>query len=165
MKKILLTMAVALSGLTASAQWVKPTVDRTCDVVAGDTLYLYNTGAKMFLNQGNSYGTQASLADEGLMVRVNQYVAGEDAAWDGKTYTIEDFRPVQNSWFYVFIASDIALFLTLTLCCYQKHWVAVGLGVSIHPHMICSICPCLGPLPQGLSWMSVLVTNENTHNR
>lgn len=106
MKKILLTMAVALSGLTASAQWVKPTVDRTCDVVAGDTLYLYNTGAKMFLNQGNSYGTQASLADEGLMVRVNQYVAGEDAAWDGKTYTIEDFRPVQNSWFYVFIASD-----------------------------------------------------------
>lgn len=105
------TMFLALSalvagGVTASAQWVKPTIEKTSDVIVGDTMYLYNTGTKMFLNQGNAYGTQASLAEEGLMVRINQYLPDEDAVWDGKTYTIEDFRPVQGKWFYVFIASD-----------------------------------------------------------
>lgn len=82
--------------------------------------------------------------------------------WGGPV-TPESFGKVHPA--FISATSCPALFLTLTLCCYQKHWVAVGFGVSIHPHMICSICPCLGPLPQGLSWMPVFVTNENTHNR
>ena len=68
MKSILLTVAMLVTTLTAAGQWVKPTVESKGDFVVGDTVYLYNTGAQMFLTQGNAYGTQASVADEGLML-------------------------------------------------------------------------------------------------
>ncbi|MBQ6965275.1 MAG: hypothetical protein IJP82_06245 [Bacteroidaceae bacterium] len=114
MKRFLLVAAAMLCGLAASAQWTKPTIERMCDLVVDDTVYLYNTGAKMFFNQGNEWTTHASLADEGLMMRLMQYrpstvdgegneVAGE---WDGKTYMLEDYRPIPGGWFYVFIDSD-----------------------------------------------------------
>ena len=38
---------------------------------AGGTYYLYNVESGMFLNQGNAWGTQASLATEGLLWKVN----------------------------------------------------------------------------------------------
>lgn len=103
MKSILLTVAMLVTTLTAAAQWMKPTVESKGDFVVGDTVYLYNTGAQMFLTQGNAYGTQASVADEGLMLKVEPYVESEGAEWDGKTYTVRDYRPVQKDWFYVFV--------------------------------------------------------------
>lgn len=59
MKSILLTVAMLVTTLTAAAQWMKPTVESKGDFVVGDTVYLYNTGAQMFLTQGNAYGTQS----------------------------------------------------------------------------------------------------------
>ena len=33
-----------------------------------DTMYLYNVGAKAYFTEGNSWGTLASVGDEGLKV-------------------------------------------------------------------------------------------------
>ena len=103
MKKLLLTAFALIGGLTVSAQWTKPTIETKGDIAVDDVVYLYNEGAQMFLTQGNAYGTQASVAEEGLMIKVAQYVANEDDEWDGKTYTIQDFRPLQQQWYYMFI--------------------------------------------------------------
>lgn len=43
-----------------------------------DTLYIYNKEAGAFLNAGNSWGTHAVLADEGLPVRMTQQ---KDGSW------------------------------------------------------------------------------------
>lgn len=39
-------------------------------IVFSETYYLYNIDADMFLNKGNSYGTHAVLAEDGLPVRI-----------------------------------------------------------------------------------------------
>ena len=104
MRKITLFTATFICSLMASAQgWERPVIDAGTDFVVEDTMYLYNVDAQMFFTQGNSWGTQASLASTGLMVKVHEYVA-DGAEWDGQTYTITDL--VSGKWKYLFIDSD-----------------------------------------------------------
>ena len=56
MKKALFTCLALTTSLVASAQWTAPTVGNITELTPGDTLYLYNVGAKLFLTQGNNYG-------------------------------------------------------------------------------------------------------------
>lgn len=102
MKRFLTTILAVICVGLASAQWTKPTVVATSDSILDNAFYLYNIGTQMFLTHGNAYGTQASVADEGLMIKVRKYQT-EETEWDGKTYTIQCFRPVQNKWYHVFI--------------------------------------------------------------
>jgi len=101
-----------VSTMLASAQWTFPTVELANDSILDKPAYLYNIGTQMFLTQGNAYGTQASVAEEGLMIKVEKRLTetgemtetGENVyEWDGKSYTIQCFRPVQQKWFYIFI--------------------------------------------------------------
>ena len=110
MKRLLVTMMIGTNAVLAMAQWSKPSVQSTPDMLLDEPTYLYNVGTKMFLTQGNAYGTQGSVAEEGLMIKVEKFLTEQISetndtsyVWDGKTYTIQDFRPVQQSWFYVFI--------------------------------------------------------------
>ena len=110
MKRLLITMMITVHAMLATAQWSKPNVQLTNDMLLDEPSYLYNVGTKMFLTQGNAYGTQASVAEEGLMIKVEKYLTEQISetndtsyVWDGKTYTIQDFRPVQQNWFYMFI--------------------------------------------------------------
>ena len=103
-------MMITVHAMLATAQWSKPNVQLTNDMLLDEPSYLYNVGIKMFLTQGNAYGTQASVAEEGLMIKVEKYLTEQISetndtsyVWDGKTYTIQDFRPVQQKWFYMFI--------------------------------------------------------------
>lgn len=78
MKRLLTTvLAVACVGL-ASAQWKNPTVEATSEPIVDEPSYLYNTGTQMFLTQGNAYGTQGSVADEGLLILLS---GGLSAQW------------------------------------------------------------------------------------
>ena len=110
MKRLFITMMITANAILATAQWSKPTVQPCNDMLLDEPTYLYNVGTKLFLTQGNAYGTQASVNDEGLMIKVEKYLTEQISetndtsyVWDGKTYTIQDFRPVQQKWFYMFI--------------------------------------------------------------
>ena len=103
-------MLVAAYSVMALAQWTKPDVRTSGNMIIDETSYLYNVGTRMFLTQGNAYGTQASVAEEGLMIKVEKFLTEQISetndtsyVWDGKTYTILCFRPVQQKWYYVFI--------------------------------------------------------------
>ena len=79
-------------------------------MIVDEPMYLYNIGTKQFLTQGNAFGTQASVADEGLQIKIEKYLvqniteAGDTLyEWDEKTYTIKDYRPLQKKWYYMFI--------------------------------------------------------------
>ena len=52
-------------------------------------MYLYNVGRGMFFTQGNEYGTQGSVADQGYQVSFTQFV-DENGEWDGKSYVFND---------------------------------------------------------------------------
>ena len=110
MKRMLLTLWVAACAGMASAQWMKPVVQESSEMIVDEPMYLYNVGTKQFLTQGNAFGAQASVADEGLQIKIEKYLmqniteAGDTLyVWDEKTYTIKDFRPLQNKWYYMFI--------------------------------------------------------------
>jgi hypothetical protein len=98
MKRFLLTMTAAASVLMASAQWARPTIESNemSQLAVGEEVYLFNTGTQMFLNQGNANGVQASVAEEGLKVKVEKYQTEQDAQGEqpmGDTWTssAEDF--------------------------------------------------------------------------
>ena len=110
MKRMLLTLWVAACASLASAQWMKPEIQESSEMIVDEPMYLYNIGTKQFLTQGNAFGTQASVADEGLQIKIEKYLvqniteAGDTLyEWDEKTYTIKDYRPLQKKWYYMFI--------------------------------------------------------------
>ena len=102
MKNLYFLMLSAFFSLTVNAgEWTRPEPVTTS--LSTDTdLYLYNVGKGMFFTQGNEYGAQGSVSDQGFLVRFSQY---EDANgnWDGKTYIFSDFIDNQAAWFEVFI--------------------------------------------------------------
>ncbi len=99
------------SALTVSAQRTRPEITTITDFVVGDTMYLYNVDAKLFFTEGNAWGTQTSLGDEGLKVIVTEYVPVDDQGnpageWDGKTYLINDYSITKSGWKQVFTDTD-----------------------------------------------------------
>jgi hypothetical protein len=111
MRKALLTVLALSSALTVSAQRTRPEITTITDFVVGDTMYLYNVDAKLFFTEGNAWGTQTSLGDEGLKVIVTEYVPVDDQGnpageWDGKTYLINDYSITKSGWKQVFTDTD-----------------------------------------------------------
>lgn len=121
MKKSLLLLVSLLVSVASFAQWTKP-VPKATDTFkyserkgdnAGDTVvyYLYNKDAGAFLNQGNAWGTQATIANKGLKVMVSKYLPtaeGDEAVaeWDGKTILIADSCESKKNWFDLVITVD-----------------------------------------------------------
>ncbi len=66
--------------------------------------YLYNTSAKMFFTEGNSWGTQASVDGKGLKVAFTLYEGGE-------AYIFNDYSNAKNGWNVVFFDSETAMFV------------------------------------------------------
>lgn len=110
--KLLLMGALLLVVGNASAELVngvrvKP-VPVTQGFAASETVdnyyYLYNTSAKMFFTEGNSWGTQASVGDAGLKVAFILYEGGE-------AYVLNDFSLAKNGWREVFFDSETQLYV------------------------------------------------------
>lgn len=87
-------------------EWYKPVFSLSFSPLTVDEpVYLFNTEAKLFLTEGNDYGTHASVGDRGLAVIVSKYVA-ENSEWDGKTYTIQVYSQKKGSWGNLFIDDE-----------------------------------------------------------
>ncbi|MBQ2970572.1 MAG: hypothetical protein IJE15_09345 [Bacteroidaceae bacterium] len=108
-KLFMLTAATLTAMSMQAAEWVKPE-PKTSPVVIGDTVYLYNVGARMFFTEGNKYSTQASVGEKGLKVFFSKHlVAPEEGAaevWDGKTVLFNDSSATKAGWRLVFIDSQ-----------------------------------------------------------
>lgn len=104
MKKLLLFFATTLLAFNAAyAQWQKPLYNGPFQpLTAGDTVYIYNPESKMFLTEGNDWGTHATVGSTGIKFIVDEYAA-EGAEWDGKTYVIQDYSAVKGGWHNMFI--------------------------------------------------------------
>lgn len=89
MKKALLLMIVFVATCGAFAdEWQKPNYSGSfLPLVTDETVYIYNTEAKMFLTEGNDWGTHATIGLTGLKCTIKKHVVGEEE-WDGKTYAI-----------------------------------------------------------------------------
>ena len=105
-KLFTLTAAALATMSLQAAEWVKPE-PKTSPVVIGDTVYLYNVGARKFFTEGNKYSTQASVGEKGLKVFFSKHlVAPEEGAeemWDGKTVLFNDSSATKGAWRLVFI--------------------------------------------------------------
>ena len=89
--KLLVLGALLLVGRSAWAVdanvWTKPaSASMEMDV----EYYFYNVGSKMFFTQGNAWGTQASVGEEGLRVKIAETSAG--------VYTLTDYVKTQSAW-------------------------------------------------------------------
>ncbi len=70
-KSLLIIASLCMSASGFAQTWTKP-VPAGTDMVVGDTLYLYNVGAKAFLIGANSWTTRASVsADAGYKVVIS----------------------------------------------------------------------------------------------
>ena len=81
-------------------------------MTAGDTVYIYNTEAQLFLTEGNDWGTHASVGLTGLRFIVNPYIA-DGAEWDGTNYIIQSESIVKESWNQVFITDGGNVYVDL----------------------------------------------------
>ncbi len=104
MKKSLLFLAAMAATMEISAdEWVRPTFSGAFQpLTVGDTVYIYNPEAKLFLTEGNEWGTHATLGAQGLRFCVQQYVPAE-GEWDSKTYCIYDESVKKGGWYKMFI--------------------------------------------------------------
>ena len=77
-KKILTLATCTLLGCISQAQeWQKPQLQLT-DFEPGKIMYLYNVGTGLFYTEGNAWGTQSSVGNEGLPCRFNKRTGTED---------------------------------------------------------------------------------------
>lgn len=105
MKKQLLTIsAMILACSSAMAEgWNKPEYSGAFQALSTtDTVYIYNTESKMFLTEGNDWGTHATVGTEGLQYAVKKHLQ-TDGSWDNKTYVIRDYTLAKKGWKNVFI--------------------------------------------------------------
>ena len=110
MKKIFTLFAMSLVGmLMFAATWEKPVITESqyLALTPGDTVYFYNVDSKLFLTEGNEWGTHASVGETGLLMCFTPYVAEEEGSvWDGKTYLLNDYSKTKDSWKQVFIDNE-----------------------------------------------------------
>ncbi|MBQ6966081.1 MAG: hypothetical protein IJP82_10435 [Bacteroidaceae bacterium] len=108
MKKALLLawLLGTMSTMAMAADWVKPVYQgKYQPLTVGDTVYIYNVEAQLFLTEGNDWGTHGTVGEEGLLFVVNSY-AEEGKEWDGATYTIRDYSVVKAGWYDLFINAE-----------------------------------------------------------
>lgn len=104
--KLLVLSALCLSGISAQAAIVggvrqKPEPASFVSYQLNDTVYLYNTGAKMFFLGANDWGTRASVGDKGYKV-----VFQESASAPEGTVELTDFVETQNAMKSTFATAD-----------------------------------------------------------
>lgn len=115
MRHSLLLAAVfaASASLASAGEWQKPVYSGSYQpLTAGDTVYIYNTEAQLFLTEGNDWGTHATVGLTGLRFIVNPYIA-EGAEWDGTNYIIQSESIVKESWSQVFITDGGNVYVDL----------------------------------------------------
>ena len=81
--------------------WQRPQL-ATSAFAAGQECYLYNIAAQRFYTEGNSYGTQASVGDEGLKCKFVQ---------SGEVYKLTNYSKAKNAWRTLFITTNGAMFV------------------------------------------------------
>lgn len=104
--KLLVLSALCLSGISAQAAIVggvrqKPEPASFVSYQLNDTVYLYNTGAKMFFLGANDWSTRASVGDKGYKV-----VFQESASAPEGTVELTDFVETQNAMKSTFSTAD-----------------------------------------------------------
>ena len=70
MKRTLTLLAMSLVGmLVFAATWEKPVITESqyLPLTPGDTVYIYNVDSKLFLTEGNEWGTHATVGEEGRL--------------------------------------------------------------------------------------------------
>lgn len=106
--KLLILSAFVLVCTNATATIVdgvrqKPEAQRTgftTDVEA----YLYNVGAGLFFTEGNSWGTQASVGETGLLVKFT-------SAGTNGVYLLNDYSIVKGGWKLAFFDNEDQMFV------------------------------------------------------
>ena len=81
--------------------WQRPQL-ATSAFAAGQECYLYNVAAQRFYTEGNSYGTQASVGEEGLKCKFVQ---------SGEVYKLTNYSKAKNAWRTLFITTNGAMFV------------------------------------------------------
>lgn len=102
MKRFLLFLVAFIVTMTSFAsEWQKPVYSGAYQpLTVEETVYMFNTESKLFLTEGNDWGTHASVGEEGLRFIVRQTT---DTDWDNKTYFIYVESIVKNGWHKMFI--------------------------------------------------------------
>jgi hypothetical protein len=104
MAAILLSVSIfALTDSNAAKLKVeprqKPAIPTEFASMAPDGIYyFYNVGSKLLFTQGNSYGTQASIGERGLKVKI-------EAQGEG-IYTLLDYVKTQGAWKWWWFVED-----------------------------------------------------------
>lgn len=109
-RKIAMTMGLLVAGLSAcfAQGWQKPQL-QTTELTAGQECYLYNVKAERFYTEGNAYGTQGSVGEEGLKCK---FVKNTGITNPLETvYKLTDFSIAKNSWRTTFVTTNGALFV------------------------------------------------------
>ena len=100
-KSLLFYIAFAYAMVISAAEWTKPVYSGQFQpLTVGETVYVFNTESKLFLTEGNDWGTHASVGAEGLRFMVSQ---STDTDWDGKTYFINVESVAKSGWYKMFI--------------------------------------------------------------
>lgn len=81
----------------------KPEVPKS-GFAANTEAYLYNVGSGLYFTEGNSWGTQASVGETGLVIKFTT------TATNG-VYLFNDYSIVKNGWKEVFFDSETAMFV------------------------------------------------------
>ena len=93
--KLLVLGALFLLGSNAAKAvedvWQKPSIPQEfASLVDGEIYYFYNVGSQLLFTQGNAWGTQASVGETGLKVKVESVGDGD--------YTLTDYVKTQGAW-------------------------------------------------------------------
>lgn len=84
-------------------EWTKPEYSGAFQPLSTtDTVFIYNLDSKLFLTEGNDWGTHASVGLEGLQFAVKKHL-DETGVWDEKTYVIRDNSITKKGWKNMFI--------------------------------------------------------------
>lgn len=67
-----------------------------------EQVYIYNTESKLFLTEGNDWGTHASVGADGLPFMLEKSLL-PNGNWDGASYVIKDKSAVKGGWYNMFI--------------------------------------------------------------
>lgn len=132
MKKILLLfVALATTMSVCADEWQQPTYNGSYQPLSTeDTVYIFNTEAKLFLTEGNDWGTHATVGPAGIRFAVKKYVA-DNSEWDGYTYNIFCESAEKSGWYKMFITTGGNVYVDNTNQ-EDNTWGFIDLGDNIY---------------------------------
>lgn len=102
-KTLLFVSAIMASSFALADDWVAPVYSGgylSLNEAEGQTVHLYNTGAHLFLGEGNEWGTHATVALNGNDITIKK---ATDEEWDGVSYIISNYCQKKNGNYNMFI--------------------------------------------------------------